>query len=98
MTRPGTLPASLSDRQRELVERWLPGLEVVRDHSWGLVGTTVLEVQVFEESWKHAKSWETTRHRPVAEVLQLAVVTVDGTLRWAEPRSMTPRAGARHLL
>lgn len=40
-----TLPDSLSARQRELVEGWLPGLEVVRDHSWGLVGTTVLEVQ-----------------------------------------------------
>lgn len=61
-------------------------------------GTTVMEVQVFEESWRHAKSWETTRHRPVAEVLQLAVVAADGTLRWTEPRSMTPRAGARHLL
>ena len=27
-----------------------------------------------------------------------AVLAADGTLRWAEPRSMTPRAGARHLL
>ncbi|CAM5778541.1 Aminoglycoside phosphotransferase domain-containing protein OS=Cellulomonas persica OX=76861 GN=CPE01_06600 PE=4 SV=1 [Cellulomonas persica] len=34
----------LSLRQRELVERWLPGARVLRDHSWGLVGTTVLEV------------------------------------------------------
>lgn len=86
-----------------VIERRWPDMAAAR--AWcertlarAAVGTTVLEVQVFEESWKHAKSWETTRHRPVAEVLQLAVVTVDGTLRWAEPRSMTPRAGARHLL
>ena len=83
-----------------VIERRWPDMAAAR--AWcertlarAAAGTTVLEVQVFEESWKHAKSWETTRHRPVAEVLQLAVVTVDGTLRWAEPRSMTPRAGAR---
>ncbi len=37
--------SGLSAAQRELVEGWLPGLVVVRDHSWGLVGTTVLEVE-----------------------------------------------------
>lgn len=35
---------SLTAPQRELVEQWLPGAELVRDHSWGLVGTTVLEM------------------------------------------------------
>lgn len=60
-------------------------------------GTVVLEIQVFEERWSHAKSWETTRHHPVAEALQLGVVDRDGSVRWAEPRSMTPRAGMRHL-
>ena len=47
MTLP-TAPAAwdqLSCRQRELVEAWLPGARVVHDHSWGLVGTTVLEVE-----------------------------------------------------
>lgn len=34
----------LTVRQRELLERWLPGATVVDDHSWGLVGTTVLEL------------------------------------------------------
>jgi aminoglycoside/choline kinase family phosphotransferase len=34
----------LSERQRELLGSWLPGVRVERDHSWGLVGTTVLEV------------------------------------------------------
>jgi hypothetical protein len=39
-----TTVGQLSERQRELLGEWLPGAEVVRDHSWGLVGTTVLEV------------------------------------------------------
>lgn len=34
----------LSPAQRRLLDEWLPGMEVVTDHSWGLVGTTVLEV------------------------------------------------------
>lgn len=34
----------LPDRQRELLHRWLPGAQVVRDHSWGLVERHVLEV------------------------------------------------------
>ena len=61
-------------------------------------GTVVLEIQVFEESWKHSRSWETTKSRPVAEALQLGVLGVDGCVRWAQNRSMTPRAGSRHLL
>ncbi|MFM6848242.1 MAG: phosphotransferase [Terrabacter sp.] len=35
---------SLSARQVELLDDWLPGAAVVRDHDWGLVATTVLEV------------------------------------------------------
>lgn len=36
--------AHLGQQQRRLLECWLPGAEVVRDHSWGLVGTVVLEL------------------------------------------------------
>ena len=61
-------------------------------------GTTVLEIQVFEESWRHSKSWETTKTRPQAEVLQLGVVNTAGFVRWSEPRVMSPRAGSRHLI
>ena len=57
-------------------------------------GTVVLEIQVFEESWRHAKSWDTTKTRPVAEVLQLGVVSSAGDLRWSEPRPMLPRAAS----
>ncbi|KIH99856.1 aminoglycoside phosphotransferase [Streptomonospora alba] len=35
----------LSNRQQQLVRAWLPTAEVVVDHSWGLVGTTVLELR-----------------------------------------------------
>ncbi|NEA32541.1 aminoglycoside phosphotransferase family protein [Streptomyces sp. SID13031] len=35
---------SMEQRQRELLAGWLPRGEVVRDLSWGLVGTTVLEL------------------------------------------------------
>ncbi|WP_020386069.1 phosphotransferase family protein [Kribbella catacumbae] len=34
----------LSQEQQELLASWLPRAEVVKDHSWGLVGTTVLEL------------------------------------------------------
>lgn len=34
----------LDRRQRLLLDAWLPGARVVADHSWGLVGTTVLEL------------------------------------------------------
>lgn len=34
----------LSAEQRELLASWLPRAEVVKDLSWGLVGTTVLEL------------------------------------------------------
>lgn len=34
----------LSPRQRVLLEQWLPTASVARDHSWGLVETTVLEM------------------------------------------------------
>jgi hypothetical protein len=61
-------------------------------------GTTVLEIQVFGESWSHAKSWETTTHHPVAETLQLGMITSEGQVRWATPRSMSPHAGVRHLI
>ena len=61
-------------------------------------GTTVLEIQVFEESWKHARSWETTQTRPIAEVAPARRRRRDGEVRWSEPASMSPRAGSRHLL
>lgn len=38
-------PPSLTASQRELVSAWLPGVEVVEDHSWGLTDTQVLHLR-----------------------------------------------------
>jgi hypothetical protein len=35
---------NLSPEQLALLDRWLPGAKVERDHGWGLVATTVLEI------------------------------------------------------
>lgn len=35
---------NLTAHQRELLAEWLPDAELVHDHSWGLIGTTVLEM------------------------------------------------------
>jgi hypothetical protein len=35
---------NLSRRQRALLDQWLPGASVEKDHGWGLVQTTVLEI------------------------------------------------------
>jgi aminoglycoside phosphotransferase len=40
---------ALTPRQRELIEAWLPGIEVEADMSWGLVETTVLRARVDEQ-------------------------------------------------
>jgi hypothetical protein len=86
-----------------LVERRWPDMASAR--AWcertvmrASIDTTILEIQVFEESWRHSKSWETTKTRPQAEVLQLGVVNDAGFVRWSEPRAMSPRAGSRHLI
>ncbi|MFF0267998.1 phosphotransferase family protein [Kribbella sp. NPDC004536] len=35
----------LSDRQQQLLDQWLPSATIVRDHSWGIIGTYVLELE-----------------------------------------------------
>ncbi|MBW6439605.1 aminoglycoside phosphotransferase family protein [Actinoplanes hulinensis] len=36
--------ARLAPEQRDLLQRWIPGVVVEKDHSWGIVETTVLEM------------------------------------------------------
>jgi len=57
----------LSPRQRELVGAWLPGAEVVRNHSWGLVGTTVLEL-VYADQRYIAKAADENDHHLAREL------------------------------
>lgn len=94
------VPEAGGEHDEVVVERRWPDMASAR--SWcertiarATPGTEVLEVQVFAESWWHARSWQTERHCPVAEMLQLGVLDAHGEVRWAEPRSMSPRAGAR---
>ncbi len=61
-------------------------------------GSSILEIQVFAESWRRRRSWETTPNRPVADALQLGVVADDGTVRWSDRREMSSRSLARGLL
>ncbi|MEV0790064.1 aminoglycoside phosphotransferase family protein [Kribbella sp. NPDC050459] len=35
----------LTERQQQLLDRWLPSAVIVRDHSWGVIGTLVLELE-----------------------------------------------------
>ncbi|WP_433288591.1 phosphotransferase family protein [Pseudonocardia sp. CA-142604] len=57
----------LTQRQRELLHDWLPGAEVVQDHSWGLVGTTVLEL-VHRGARYVAKAGDAKDHHLAREV------------------------------
>lgn len=57
-------------------------------------GTEVLEIHVFSEGWRHARSWETTPSHPIPEALQVGIVS-QGQVRWSELRSMAPRVTTR---
>lgn len=35
----------LTERQHQLLDTWLPAATIVRDHSWGVIGTLVLELE-----------------------------------------------------
>ncbi|GAA4122324.1 hypothetical protein GCM10022415_26240 [Knoellia locipacati] len=48
---PDPLRSRLSPRQLGLLDAWLPGAQVVRDHSWGLTSTVVLEVAVDDRTY-----------------------------------------------
>lgn len=65
MLPPGT---GLDERQALLLDAWLPGLVVVRDHSWGLVGTTVLEV-VHDGRTLLVKAGDPADHHLAREIL-----------------------------
>lgn len=63
-----TMPREkLSVEQRELIDEWLPGASVMADHSWGLVGTTVLELEHGEHRYV-AKAGDATDTQLVHEI------------------------------
>lgn len=74
----------LSPRQRELLQRWLPGAVLVKDHSWGLVGTTVLEVE-HEQDQLLVKAGDAHDHHIARELRAHAL--------WLAPWTSTCHAG-----
>ncbi len=60
--------------------------------------SSVLEIQVFEESWTHARSWESRPNRPEFNSLQVGVLLEGANgIRWGHALRMTPLPGARRL-
>ena len=73
----------LTERQQQLLDTWLPSAVIVRDHSWGLIGTLVLELEHHGERYI-AKAGDHTDHHLARE----SVPTATGCSRG-------PRGGAR---
>jgi tRNA A-37 threonylcarbamoyl transferase component Bud32 len=74
---------ALSPRQRGLLESWLPGAVVERDHGWGLVATTVLEMVRADERFI-VKAGGPDDHHIVREL--------EAHARWLAPWTSVGRA------
>ncbi|WP_238173699.1 phosphotransferase [Kribbella speibonae] len=57
----------LTGRQQELLDGWLPSAVMVRDHSWGLIGTSVLELEHQGERYI-AKAGDDADHHLAREI------------------------------
>ncbi|MGW7684769.1 phosphotransferase [Kribbella sp. NPDC054772] len=73
----------LTRRQHELLDAWLPSAEVVKDHSWGLVGTLVLEL-IHDGQRYIAKAGDDADHHLVRELR--------AHRNWLRPWSTSQRA------
>ena len=88
---------ALTDRQRDLLDAWLPGHEVVRDHGWGLVETTVLELTQGERRFVLKAGGPTDTH--IARELRAHRGWIAALLdRGLAPRLVAGDADARVLL
>ncbi len=74
---------SLTDAQRGLLDRWLPGARILRDHGWGLVATTVLEAE-HDGRRLIVKAGGPDDHHIAREIT--------GHLRWTTPWTRVGRA------
>lgn len=77
-------PHQLSPRQRELLHQWLRGAQVVRDHSWGLVGRRVLELRSPGGAAFIAKAGDVEDHHLLREIRAHRL--------WLEPWTSTGHA------
>ena len=87
----------LSQRQRELVDEWLPGAEVGQDHSWGLVGTTVLEL-LHDGDRYVAKAGDASDHHLAREIRAHREWLRPWTSRGRAPRLIGADEDAKLLL
>ncbi|MDH2413633.1 phosphotransferase [Nocardioides sp. CER19] len=78
------LPDQLTPHQRDLLGSWLPGAVVVGDHSWGLVGTTVLELRTPDGASYVAKAGDDADHQLAREI--------NAHRRWLQPLTSLGRA------
>lgn len=57
----------LTERQQQLLDMWLPSAAIVRDHSWGVIGTLVLELEYHAERYI-AKAGDESDHHLAREM------------------------------
>jgi thiamine kinase-like enzyme len=87
----------IDERQRRLLHDWLPGAEVVTDHSWGLVGTTVLELR-HDGTQYVAKAGDPADHHIAREVRAHREWLEPWTSRGRAPQLVRADAEAKLLL
>ena len=92
-----TSGAQLSQQQCSLLEGWLPGAEVIRDHSWGLVGTVVLELRHNEVRYI-AKAGDDKDHHLARELRAHRSWLQPWTSRGRAPELLYADAGAKLLV
>jgi len=87
----------IDERQWRLLREWLPGAEVVKDHSWGLVGTTVLELR--HDGLRYvAKAGDENDHHIARELRAHREWLEPWTSRGRAPQLVQADAGANLLL
>jgi len=87
----------LTDRQRELLEEWLPASRIVTDHSWGLVGTVVLELHHGGERYI-AKAGDASDRHIAREIHAHQAWLAPWNARGRAPRLVRADAQAKLLL
>jgi aminoglycoside phosphotransferase len=87
----------IDERQRRLLHDWLPGAEVVTDHSWGLVGTTVLELR-HDGTQYVAKAGDPADHHIAREIRAHREWLEPWTSRGRAPQLVQADAEAKLLL
>lgn len=87
----------LTQRQRDLLQEWLPNAEVVTDHSWGLVGTVVLELRLRGERYI-AKAGDAADHHLAREIRAHRTWLTPWTSRGSAPQLIRADDEAKLIL